>query len=129
MPDLSKFRECIEPPILSEYSLEMMKQYIVLWRKRLTKLKLSLIFIWFIDHKKRYQIMKILIIYEIPSQSPTFAKMLTSPTQNEIANSQRKLNCACKNKIKKLKSCFTQSFKISPCLLFIQSSLSLLTST
>ena len=64
-----------------------------------------------------------------PFTSPTFAKMLTSPTQNEIANSQRKLNCACKNKIKKLKSCFTQSFKISPCLLFIQSSLSLLTST
>ena len=33
MPDLSKFRECIEPPIPSEYSLQTVKQYRPLEKK------------------------------------------------------------------------------------------------
>ena len=33
MPDHSKFRECIAPPILSEYSLQTVKQYRPLERK------------------------------------------------------------------------------------------------
>ena len=86
MPDLSKFRECIEPPILSEYSLQTVKQYIVLKRKRLTKFKLSLIFTWFIDHKKRYPNNEDSNYIRNAFTSPTFAKMLKSPTQNEITH-------------------------------------------
>ena len=86
MPDLSKFRECIEPPILSEYSLQTEKQYIVLQRKRLMKLKLSLIFSWFIDHKKRYPNNEDSNYIRNSFTSPTFTKMLTSPTQNEITH-------------------------------------------
>ena len=86
MPDLSKFRECIEPPILSEYNLQTVKQYIVLKRKRLTKFKLSLIFTWFIDHKKRYPNNEDSNYIRNPFTSPTFAKMLKSPTQNEITH-------------------------------------------
>ena len=126
MSDRSKFRECIAPPILSEYSLQTVKQYRPL-EKRLTKLKLRLIFSWFIYHKKLYVNNENSNYMRNPFTSPTSAKMSTNRTQNE-KNSQRKRNCVSKN-LKKLKSCFTQSFKISPSYFFIQSSLAQLTGT
>ena len=70
----------------SQYSLQTVKQYIVLLRKRLTKFKLSLIFTWFIDHKKRYPNNEDSNYIRNPFTSPTFAKMLTSPTQNKITH-------------------------------------------
>ena len=62
-----------------------------------------------------------------PFTSPTFTKMSTSHTQNAITLKGSEIVFA---KIKKkLESCFTESFKISPCLLFIESSLAQLTCT
>ena len=86
MPDLSKFRECIEPPILSEYSLQTVKQYRPLEKKSHEIQTISLIFSWFIDHKKRYPNNEDSNYIRNPFTSPTFAKMLTSPTQNEITH-------------------------------------------
>ena len=50
------------------------------------KLKLSLIFSWFIDHKKRYPNNEDSNYIRNPFTSPTFTKKLTSPTRNEIAH-------------------------------------------
>ena len=95
MSDRSKFRECIAPPILSEYSLQTVKQYRPL-EKRLTKLKLRLIFSWFIYHKKLYPNNEDSNYIRNPFTSPSSTKMSTNRTQNE-KNSQRKRNCVCKN--------------------------------
>ena len=49
-----KLRESIAPPIWPEYNLQTVKQCHPLEKKKLTKLKLVLIFSWFIDHNKLY---------------------------------------------------------------------------
>ena len=49
-----KLRESIAPPIWPEYNLQTVKQCHPLEKKKLTKLKLVLIFSWFIGHNKLY---------------------------------------------------------------------------
>ena len=121
MSDRSKFRECIAPPILSEYSLQTVKQYRPL-EKRLTKLFSHGLY----TTRNCIQIMKILIIYEIPSHHIPLQKCQQTELKMKKTLKRSEIVYA---KIKKLKSCLTQSFKISPCLLFIQPSLSQLTGT
>ena len=104
-----KLRESIAPPIWSEYNLQTVKQCHPLEKKKLTKLKLVLIFSWFIDHNKLYPNCDDSNYKRSLFTTPSSIKK-TSPTQNKITLKGSKMECA----KKKLKNYFTKSFKSQP---------------
>ena len=114
-----KLRESIAPPIWSEYNLQTVKQCHPLEKKKLTKLKLVLIFSWFIDHNKLYPNYEDFNYKRSLFTTPSSTKISTNPTQNEITLKGSEIECA---KKQQLKSYFTQSFKSHPVFFFKQSS-------